>query len=518
MGIRKGDVITDDAAPTSNWGGQHLNGDRSGAARMLLSSGSGAMGSAVPTRRAWPPSEVWTAARPYLSWLQLLIPGAASILVLAFLHPVAYSVPTLRPTLETGITMLAVTAAWLVRAQFAHERRVRDLLLFGALLTLALIEFSAFALPAALHVRSDRGFIAVLPLGLLIVAATFAVAAFTQSDRLMTGGRHPLAATALLALVAAGVAELFGLLLSGQVVVAGKHSGAWIHAGLHHPLALVVVLGAAALFACAAGGFSRRGRLDGNAVLPLLAGGAILLAAARLYYLALPSVSPETITPGEGLWALALMLILAAAVRKNLEIRAALMRAVAMTERRRVAEDLHDGLAQDLAFIAAHGAQMAEQLGGEHPLTVAARRALELSRATITELSDMTSTPPREELEAIAHELRGRFRIGIAVDVHPEAELAPETREQIARIAREAIANAARHGGARNVLVSLRPTNTGIALRVFDDGRGISRPSAVGSGGGIGLRSMQDRAAAVGGHLTLRERSAGGTELQVVIP
>jgi signal transduction histidine kinase len=477
-----------------------------------------AVASAASMRRAWTPSGGLTAVRSHLSWLHLVIAGAAAVLVLAFLHPVAYSVPTLRPTLETGITMLALTAAWLVRAQFAHERRLRDLLLFGALLTLALIEFSAFAMPAALYVRSDRGFIAILPLGLLIVAAGFAVAAGTPSDRLVTGGRRPIAATTLLAFAAAGMAEVFGLLLSGKVVVAGRHSGAWIHAAAHHPLALVVVVGAAALFAFAAAELSRRGRLERNGVLLLLAGGAVLLATARLYYLTLPSISPETITPGEGLWALALVLILAAAVRRNLEIRATLTRAVAMAERRRVAEDLHDGLAQDLAFIAAHGAQIAQQLGSDHPLTVATRRALALSRDTITELSDMRSAPPREAFEAIAHDLRGRFGIAVAVDVAPEAELAPEAREQIARIAREAIANAARHGGARNVVVSLRPTESGIALRVFDDGRGVSRPSVAGTGGGFGLRNMQDRAAALGGHLTLRERHGGGTELRVVIP
>ena len=58
-----------------------------------------------------------------------------------------------------------------------------------------------------------------------------------------------------------------------------------------------------------------------------------------------------------------------------------------MQERRRIARDLHDGLAQDLAFIAAHGDQIAREAGEEHPLAIAARRALALSRGAIADLS-----------------------------------------------------------------------------------------------------------------------------------
>ena len=86
------------------------------------------------------------------------------------------------------------------------------------------------------------------------------------------------------------------------------------------------------------------------------------------------------------------------------------------------------------------------------------------------------------------------------------------------RIAREAIANAARHGGARNVIVSLRQTETGTALRIVDDGCGIAGAQLLPTSDGFGLRSMRERAAALGGQLNVRQPRKGGTELEVVLP
>ena len=86
------------------------------------------------------------------------------------------------------------------------------------------------------------------------------------------------------------------------------------------------------------------------------------------------------------------------------------------------------------------------------------------------------------------------------------------------RIAREAIANAARHGGARNVIVSLRQIDAGIALRVVDDGCGIASTDLDPAPEGFGLRSMRERAAALGGELNVRQPARGGTELEVVLP
>jgi signal transduction histidine kinase len=108
--------------------------------------------------------------------------------------------------------------------------------------------------------------------------------------------------------------------------------------------------------------------------------------------------------------------------------------------------------------------------------------------------------------------------VAIAVHSQIDGHVPSGVREHLSRIAREAIANAARHGQARNVLVSLRRADGGVALRVVDDGCGIPVSGDGATPEGFGLRSMRERAGAIGGHLTVRQIPQGGTELEVVLP
>jgi two-component system sensor histidine kinase UhpB len=449
-------------------------------------------------------------------WHYVVAAGAASVLVLAWLHPVAYNAPTLRPAVETLITMLAAAGACLVGVQFADRQRRRDLLLFAAIATLVTTQLWANALPAALHLRSDTGFAAALPISHLIIATVFVFAAFTPADRVATGGRRALLIATLASLLIAAVAEGVGLALQKELLLGRPGSGSDFAFG--HPVGVTVLLASVGLLAWAAAELARRGRVELDPGLTLLALALFVLAAAQLSRLNLPSTSPEAVPLAEALRASAVLLILVAAVREHLANRARLVHSAAIAERRRVAEDLHDTLAQDLALIAAHGVTMGQELGHEHPVAVAARRALAISRGTIIELSDQSSRTVTESLEAIADELRARFGIKIVLSVPLDLELASDAREHISRLVREAIANSVRHGGAKHVVVSLRRTRAGVTLRVSDDGHGLSGDSASGSGGGFGIRAMKDRAALIGGHLSLRERKAGGTELRVVFP
>ncbi len=517
MGIESGDVgATDGHASARRWG-WHLNANRNDVGAVLL---PGAGGTQPGTGRGagGSPGALWAVVRSRVTWLHLLSAGAAAVVVLEVARPDAYHLPALRATTESLVTLLALLGALLFRAQFAHTRRLRDLMLFGALMTFTLVELTSSALPAALEIHSGAQFGATVQLGQLFVAAAMTAAAITQSNKLIAGHGRPVAVAAALSLLAFAAAELGGLLLRSELTVVSTHPLSGIGPAWGHPLALAVVLLTAGLLAFAAEEFAYRGHVERNGALALLAGAAVLMTAARLYFLALPWLSPQWITSREGLRLLALALVVAAAARQELDVRARMVRAAAIAERLRVTRDLHDGLAQDLAFIAAHGERMAAELGDEHPLTIAARRALALSRGAISDLSDLRSETVRDALEAIAHELRDRFQMAIAVHADVQDEPPSGSREHILRIAREAIANAGRHGHAKNVLVSLGQTSEGLALRVRDDGRGIRDAAPAAAREGFGISSMRERAAALGGRLTVRQRSGGGTEVEVVLP
>jgi signal transduction histidine kinase len=91
----------------------------------------------------------------------------------------------------------------------------------------------------------------------------------------------------------------------------------------------------------------------------------------------------------------------------------------------------------------------------------------------------------------------------------------PAVEVALHRIAGEALANAARHSGARHVALSVRDAR-GITLEVSDDGTGLDARTGT-SGSGLGLASMQRRAEEVGGSFQVLS-SARGTTVSAVLP
>jgi signal transduction histidine kinase len=192
--------------------------------------------------------------------------------------------------------------------------------------------------------------------------------------------------------------------------------------------------------------------------------------------------------------------------------------AIAAAERRRIARDLHDGIAQDLALIATYREQIAAAMGEGHPVVRAAERALALSRTTIAELSDPPGETPQQLLGALGRELSDRFEIAIEVDAPFPGQLTSPVRHHLSRIMLEAVTNAVRHGGAGNVAVTLTRARRGVALRIVDDGRAAVDADGTGPVEGFGIRTMRERAAAVGGFLDIRPALRGGTEVEVLVP
>lgn len=200
----------------------------------------------------------------------------------------------------------------------------------------------------------------------------------------------------------------------------------------------------------------------------------------------------------------------------NLLTRRTVQRAVA-DDRRRIARDLHDGLAQDLAFISLESRRLAErgeEVGAD--LAEAADRALGEVRNAIEQLAQISEKPLHEAVTETAAELTGRSNATLEVDVDPRVELAPEPRANLLRIVREAVFNGLQHGGATKVAVKLS-RGPEIQLLVADNGDGFD-PAAPQRRGSFGLVSMSERAHSLGGKLRLRSEPGGGTNVEVLLP
>jgi signal transduction histidine kinase len=190
--------------------------------------------------------------------------------------------------------------------------------------------------------------------------------------------------------------------------------------------------------------------------------------------------------------------------------------------RRSIAGDLHDGVAQSLAHIRMELEMLARH--SEGPVEEEARRlaqvagsALEDLRATIRGLRKPLDGGLAAMIATHVDGVRSPTGPDLTFQVTGTAELAPERRDDLLKIAQEAISNALRHARAAEVTVGLDLRADDLVLRIEDDGIGLRGHSAH-PGTGIGLRSMQERAERLGGELEVRERLGSGTEVLLRCP
>ena len=186
-------------------------------------------------------------------------------------------------------------------------------------------------------------------------------------------------------------------------------------------------------------------------------------------------------------------------------------------ERRRIARNLHDGLAQELAYIRMETSRMAATTpnGRTARVALAAERALEESRGAIASLrgeEDAFSA----ELSTVAGDLVAREGATVSLDVDPDLDLRCEAREALMRVMREAICNGVRHGAATKLAVELRAGDT-VRMAVRDNGTGFV-PGGPRRRGSFGLDSMRERVEALGGDLSVRSKPGEGTLVEVTLP
>jgi signal transduction histidine kinase len=203
-------------------------------------------------------------------------------------------------------------------------------------------------------------------------------------------------------------------------------------------------------------------------------------------------------------------------------------------ERRRIAQELHDGPLQTLVHIcrlidAAAGPRRRPlpERRASPPTLVQLRAATESVVAEVRQISRGLRPPLLDDLGLLAALQRlcddVELRAGVAASLRVQGTvpgLSPPVELTLYRIAQEALSNVDRHAGASTVEVRLWEADGWVQLQVVDDGDGFDAApgSPKISGSTLGLSGMSERAELVGGSLQVSSRPGQGTVVTVAIP
>jgi signal transduction histidine kinase len=192
--------------------------------------------------------------------------------------------------------------------------------------------------------------------------------------------------------------------------------------------------------------------------------------------------------------------------------------AAADDTRRRLARDLHDGAQQRLVHTVVTlklARQTLGDLGG--PAVELVDEALEHAERATAELRDLAhgilpAPLSRGGLRAGVETLVSRVRLPLSVDVTAE-RLPPALEATAYFIVAEALTNAVKHARARSAKISAVVDRGALQIEVRDDGIGGAR-----AGGSSGLLGLHDRAAALGGELSVESPHGRGTVVAAMLP
>ncbi len=451
--------------------------------------------------------------------------GTAGVLATAavLLFPAvrfAFHSPPFHVALETAASLTAALAAFLVFGRLRHRPLQTNWTLVYALLLSASVNLILSVGPTVVNTPgADRFALWATTAGRLVAASAFAFAAFAPRQWVAKGKHIGYSVTAGVA-VTIGVVALFtswAVPLMPEAVISDTTAlgGPILRA---HSSIVLVQLVSMSLFTVAAFGFIRQSERTGDQLMRWLAAGALLAAFSRLHYVMFPSLYGGWVYSGDFLRVGFYALILTGAVGEIRRYWSGLAHAAAVEERRRIARDLHDGLAQELAYIAgetrwlgSHGGDRAQL----RSLTAAADRALDESRRAIAALTRADDEPLDVALAQAAEEVADRVGTTVRLELDAAPDVDARTQEALLRIAREAIANAGRHSNADEVLVRLS-VNGEVRLHVSDEGDGFDVAHV--PSGCFGLVSMRERAEALNAEFLVTSSPGRGTSVEVALP
>jgi len=192
-------------------------------------------------------------------------------------------------------------------------------------------------------------------------------------------------------------------------------------------------------------------------------------------------------------------------------------------ERRRIARDLHDVVLQDLVGVlqslrlsALHNKDSGLGLDLEEELDALRRATLGL-RSAVNDLRSEKERPFVKSVESLV-ELNRRLapdcNIELLVEEGFPNGLLGDAGLELLRVIREAFTNARYHSGAKSVVVTLKVEGSDLVAEISDDGQGFELEATPG----VGLSSMQERAAMVDGKLAIESEVGRGTIVCLRVP
>ncbi len=230
-----------------------------------------------------------------------------------------------------------------------------------------------------------------------------------------------------------------------------------------------------------------------------------------------------------GLAALAWVVLLRRQVRRQLAVIEQKIQAEAVAEeRRRIAREFHDSLEQDLAGLALRIDSAAGSVADPD-----ARRTMERQREILARLQEETRQyvwnlrePIRlqgslaDHTTAMLAELRDLIETPVELNLAGSLPaLHPETSHHLLRMLREAINNAAHHAAATKITVGLTASEQGLIATIADNGSGFDPQAAdQRSAGHFGLPGLTERAARIGGRVTVVSHPGQGTTVTIHVP
>lgn len=194
-------------------------------------------------------------------------------------------------------------------------------------------------------------------------------------------------------------------------------------------------------------------------------------------------------------------------------------------ERKRLAQDLHDGVIQDLAGVGYVLSALETEPRQSASARATAQRAAEIVRRDVLALRALSTDlyPPDlggEGLESALEEMLGQCEsegVDTALRVPDRLDLPPTTALVAYRVVREALRNVVKHARASSVLVELQRSADELFVSVEDDGAGFD-PTTGPPAGHLGLRVLRDSVMDVGGSLELSSAAGAGTQLRARLP